>query len=105
MIGRVLPSILYGAEAWGADRHEPSRIQRQDRQQVVRAHKGWHINIVEQTLLLAARGVLPVWRSTPIVTLFKDLGLLSAREALKEVKLRFVICYRPSTSAIHLFDR
>jgi hypothetical protein len=46
---------------------------------------------VDKTLTLAAQGVLPVWRTTPNVTLFRDLGLPSAMAALEEAKLRFAM--------------
>jgi hypothetical protein len=49
---------------------------------------------VDRTLALAARGVLLVWRTTPIATLFRDAGLLSAKTVLEEAKLRFVIRLR-----------
>src|SRR5438045_6646674 len=42
-------------------------------------------------LTLAARGVLPVWRTTPNVTLFRDSGLPLAMAALEEAKLRFAM--------------
>jgi len=40
-------------------------------------------------LTLAARGVLPVWRTTLTVTLYRDSGIPSAMCALEEAKLRF----------------
>ena len=46
---------------------------------------------VDGALSLAARGVLPVWRTTPTVTLFRDAGLPSAVVALEEAKLRFAM--------------
>src|SRR5438045_3523151 len=49
------------------------------------------LDIVDKTLALAARGVLPVWRTTPTVTLFRDAGLPSAEAALEESKLRFAL--------------
>jgi ribonuclease HI len=47
--------------------------------------------VVEKTLTLAARGVLPVWRTTPNTTVFRDSGLPSAMAALEESKLRFAM--------------
>jgi hypothetical protein len=49
------------------------------------------VDIVNKTLALAARGVLPVWRTTPAATLFRDSGLPSAMAALEETKLRFAM--------------
>src|SRR5436190_22869953 len=58
---------------------------------MVSARNGWLVEIVDKTLTLATRGVLPVWRTTPNVTLFWDLGLPSAMAALEEAKLRFAM--------------
>ena len=44
---------------------------------------------MDRTLAIAARGILPVWRTTPTATLFRDAGLPSAANALEEAKLRF----------------
>jgi hypothetical protein len=87
----VLPSILYGTEAWYAGRTKPPCPQRSDQNETVSARNGWHVGVVESTLTLAARGVLPVWRTTPNVTLFRDSGLPSAMAALEESKLRFAM--------------
>ena len=87
----ILPSILYGTEAWYAGRHKPPRLQRSSRDTTVSARNGWHVDLVDKTLSLAARGVLPVWRTTPTVTLFRDASLPSAMAALEEAKLRFAM--------------
>jgi len=91
VITYVLPSVLYGTKAWYAGRTNPPCLQRQGREEIVSAHNGWHVDFVDKTLSLAARGVLLVWRTTPTVTLFRDSGLLSSMAALKESKLRFAI--------------
>ncbi|RAL59055.1 hypothetical protein DID88_008973, partial [Monilinia fructigena] len=44
-----------------------------------------------QNSLLAVRGVLPVWRTTPTVTLYRDAGIPSAEAMLEEAKLRFAL--------------
>ena len=87
----VLPSVLYGTEAWYAGRTKPPRQYRTAREEEVSARNGWHVEVVDKTLALAARGVLPVWRTTPTVTLFRDAGLPSAEVALEEAKLRFAM--------------
>jgi hypothetical protein len=61
------------------------------RHKTVSTRNGWHVEIVDKTLALAARGVLPVWRTTPTVTLFRDSGIPSAMAALEEAKLRFAM--------------
>jgi len=82
----VLPSALYGAEAWYGGRTKTTRGNRQ-----VSTRVGWHLDSVERTITLAARGVLPVWKTTPNVTLLRDAGLPSAEAALEEAKLRFAL--------------
>src|SRR5438045_1939306 len=87
----VLPSVLYGTEAWYAGRTKPPCQYRTAREEEVSAHNRWHVEVVDKTLALAARGVLPVWRTTPTVTLFQDAGLPSAEVALEETKLWFAM--------------
>ncbi|KAG0156216.1 hypothetical protein PDIDSM_3393 [Penicillium digitatum] len=57
----------------------------------VSARVGWHINVIESTLALAIRGVLPVWRTTPTPSLFRDAGIPSGYTTLEEAKLRFAL--------------
>ncbi|KAG0157694.1 hypothetical protein PDIDSM_4879 [Penicillium digitatum] len=57
----------------------------------VSARVGWHINVIESTLALAIRGVLPVWRTTPTPSLFRDAGIPSGYATLEEAKLRFAL--------------
>ena len=47
--------------------------------------------MVQSAITLAARGVLPVWRTTPLPTLMRDSGLPSAEVALEEAKARFAL--------------
>jgi hypothetical protein len=83
--------VLYGTEAWYAGRNKQPKLLRQGSEQSVSARIGWHVDVVDRTISLAARGVLPVWRTTPTPTLFRDSGLPSAMAALKESKLRFAM--------------
>lgn len=87
----VLPALLYGTEAWYAGRTKPTAQGRSNRGDTVSARIGSHVILIEKTLALAARGVLPVWKTTPTVTLFRDSGLPSAMAALEEAKLRFAM--------------
>ncbi len=50
---------------------------------------GGHLKLVQSAITLAARGVLPVWKTTPIATLLRDAGLPSAEVALEEARARF----------------
>ena len=85
----VLPAALFGTEAWYGGRYKPARQVRGNRPAQVRARVGGLVTMVEQTITLAARGVLPVWRTYPNTALLRDAGLPSAMAALEEAKLRF----------------
>lgn len=87
----VMPSVLYGTEVWYAGRTKEPTNLRQDRNATVSARVGGHVDLIDKTLTIAARGVLPVWKTTPTVTLFRDSGLPSAMAALEEAKLRFAM--------------
>jgi ribonuclease HI len=90
----VLPSILYGTEAWYAGRYRPSRAGGFLKNKMVSAGNGWHIDIVDKVLAQAARGVLPIWRTTLLVTLYRDAGLPSGPVALEQAKARFAFRLR-----------
>ncbi|EDN08379.1 conserved hypothetical protein [Histoplasma mississippiense (nom. inval.)] len=83
----VVPSLLYGTEAWYGGRTQPARHT--GRSGEVSSRLGWHVGTVEKVLTMAARGVLPVFRTTSIATLYRDAGLPSAMVALEEAKIRF----------------
>jgi hypothetical protein len=85
----IYPSLLYGTECWYRGRTKPLRTLKPSRLLEASAHVGWHIAAIDKTIAIAARGILPVWRTTPITTLFQDAGLPSAAVALEEAKLRF----------------
>ncbi|KAJ5562132.1 hypothetical protein N7461_000893 [Penicillium sp. DV-2018c] len=83
----VMPTLLYRVEVWYGSRHIKASNDRAAGEGMVSARNDWHIRTVDGTLALAARGALPVWRTTPVATLFRDAGLTTARVAL-EVKSR-----------------
>ncbi|KAH9859188.1 hypothetical protein J1614_012265 [Plenodomus biglobosus] len=85
----ILPTVLYGAEAWYEGRVKNPRILRNARPSTVSTRVGWHLESIDQTITLAARAVLPAWRTTPNSVLLREAGLPSAAVALEEVKLRF----------------
>jgi hypothetical protein len=66
----------------------------------VSAYVGWHIAAIDKTLAIAARGILPLWKTTPTATLFRDAGLPSAAVALEEAKLKFATHLR-TIDAVH----
>jgi len=96
----VLPSLLYGAEAWYGGRTKPPRIMRATRKKEVSTRMGWHISMIDKIIALAARGVLPSFRTTPTATIFRDAGLPSGAVALEEAKLRFAT-HLQSTDNLH----
>ncbi|KAJ8111137.1 hypothetical protein OPT61_g6197 [Boeremia exigua] len=90
-IACVYPSLLYGTECWYRGSTKLSQVIKVDRPQVVSAYVRWHIAAIDKALAIAARGILPAWRTTPTAALFQDAGLLPAAVALEEAKLRFAI--------------
>lgn len=88
-IACVLPSLLYGTECWYGGRKRPPRTFHSRQGNEVSARVGWHIAAIDKIITTAARGVLPVWRTTPSATLYRDAGLPSALCALEEAKMRF----------------
>ena len=87
----VLSSALYGTEAWYAGRTRPSPHKKHGATFKVSTRVGGLIKMVQSAITLAARGVLPVWRTTPLPTLMRDSGLPSAEVALEEAKARFAL--------------
>jgi hypothetical protein len=88
-IACVYPSLLYGTECWYRGRTKPPRTVKPSGPAEVSARVGWHVAAIEKTLSIAAKGILPVWRTTPTATLFRDAGLPSAEAALEGAKLQF----------------
>ncbi|KAI9055222.1 hypothetical protein LZ554_000186 [Drepanopeziza brunnea f. sp. 'monogermtubi'] len=70
----VLPSVLFGTEAWYAGRQRP--ICKSGRPEYVSARVGGMIDLIDKTITLAARG---------------DAGLPSGAAVLEEAKARFAI--------------
>ena len=90
----VIPTALYGYEAWYAGREKPPENPSQAGKDLVSAKVGWHVHEVQRALALAARAVLPVWRTTPTSTIFRDAGLPTAQIALDEALHRFAFRLR-----------
>jgi hypothetical protein len=87
----VLSSALYGTEAWYARRTRPSQHKKNGATVEVSTRLRGLVRMVQSVITLAARGVLPVWRTTPLPTLMRDSGLPSAEVALEEAKARFAL--------------
>jgi len=103
----VLPTALYGAEVWYAGRTRPPRNTSQTGKDYVSTKLGEHIKQLQRVIDTAARSVLPVWKTTPTITLCRDAALPTAEVALEEVRLRFafrlhsVDAYHPLVSRMN----
>jgi hypothetical protein len=87
----IMPCLLYGAEAWFEGRTKNPLTNRSDQPPAVSTRIGWHLKALNQTLTIAARAILPAWKTYPGWALFRDAGLPSALIALEEAKLRFAL--------------
>ena len=79
----VLPTLLYGYEAWYRGRTRPIP----GRQASTRL--GAHISLAQRALLKAIRGVLPVWKTFLKDALFGASGLPTAQIALDEARYNY----------------
>ena len=91
MIACVVPAALYGCEAWYAGIKKTARRRGRGEQDRVSAGVGGMINAIDKIFTTTIRGVLPVWRTTPNLTLYRDAGLPSAFCALEQAKHRFAL--------------
>lgn len=101
----VLSSALYGSEVWYAGRTKTAGFSREGLPKVVSTKLGELVKLIGGTIALAARGVIPVWRTTPLPTLYRDAGLPSAEVALEEAKARFALRIRKIDSENPLAQR
>jgi hypothetical protein len=101
----VLSSALYGTEAWYAGRTKAAKHLRNGTAVEVSTRVGGLVKMVQSAITLAARGVLPVWRTTPLPTLMRDAGLPSGEVALEEAKARFALRLQTVDDKHPLFQR
>ncbi|EDO03066.1 hypothetical protein SS1G_05545 [Sclerotinia sclerotiorum 1980 UF-70] len=88
VIACVLPVALYGTEVWYAGMTKPGLGQHgPDRSMDMKAH----LKLIDKVINTAARGTIPVYKTTPIVALIKEAGLPSGWVALEKAKLRFAL--------------
>ena len=90
MIACVLPAALYGCEAWYTGIKKTAR-RRGRGQENISARAGGMIETIDKIFTTAMRGVLPVWKTTPNLTLYRDAGIPSAFCALEQAKHRFAL--------------
>ncbi|RAL61172.1 hypothetical protein DID88_010511 [Monilinia fructigena] len=84
----VQSSALYGSEVWYGGRLKPSSAGGYNRNQLVSTRLGLLIEEVDRAIVLAARGVLPVWRIAPTASVLRDAGLPSGSTALEHARIR-----------------
>ncbi|TGO80271.1 hypothetical protein BPOR_1788g00010 [Botrytis porri] len=85
MITCVLPVALFGTEVWYAGKLKPSLGQSEA--STGTGIKG-HLRYINKVINTAARGAIPVYKTTPTAALIKEAGLPSGIVALEHAKLR-----------------
>ncbi|PWI64413.1 hypothetical protein PCL_10481 [Purpureocillium lilacinum] len=90
----VLSVLTYGSEAWypGMTRSRTNTKTYQTNEVSTRQHG--LVNEIGRVLIGAIRTVLPVWRTTPTSTLYRDAGLPTAQVALDKACMKFSIRLR-----------
>ncbi|CCE34857.1 uncharacterized protein CPUR_08796 [Claviceps purpurea 20.1] len=101
----VLPTALYGAEAWYGGRLKPAANGSAAGKDHVSARLGGHIDDIQKVLNAAARAILPVWRTTPNGLLCREAAIPTAEMALEECRLRFSVRLRKSAAGHPLASR
>ncbi|RAL62907.1 hypothetical protein DID88_004748 [Monilinia fructigena] len=101
----VQSSALYGSEVWYGGRLKPSSAGGYNRNQLVSTRLGPLIEEVDRAIVLAARGVLPVWRTAPTASVLRDAGLPSGSTALEHARIRFALRLRTLDPAHPLIRR
>lgn len=81
----VLPVATYGAEAWWQGTTKPGT---KDPTKTVSTRQETLAGIIDETVKLAARAVLPTWKTTPIPVLHRESGLPPAKVILEQQRLR-----------------
>ncbi|RAL60819.1 hypothetical protein DID88_010144 [Monilinia fructigena] len=95
----VQSSLLYGSEIWYGGRLKPSAAAGYNRNQLVSTKLGPLIDKVNKIIVLAARGVLPAWRTAPTASVLRDAGLPSGGTALEHARIRFALRLRTLDAA------
>ncbi|RAL63270.1 hypothetical protein DID88_004347 [Monilinia fructigena] len=101
----VQSSLLYGSEIWYGGRLKPSAAAGYNRNQLVSTKLGPLIDKVNKIIVLAARGVLPAWRTAPTASVLRDAGLPSGGTALEHARIRFALRLRTLDAAHPLVRR
>lgn len=81
VITYIVSSLFYRMEVWYAGRTRIAGFRRNDSPKIVSTRLGGYLRLLESILVTAIKGLLPVWRTTPLATLFRDSGLPSPQAA------------------------
>ncbi|KAJ3575723.1 hypothetical protein NPX13_g3935 [Xylaria arbuscula] len=84
----VVPTALYGSEAWYAGRTKPRARAAANDHSEVRAGVGRFIEKIDYAFTVGGRATLPVWRTTPNRVVMRDAGLPTAEVALEQALYR-----------------
>ncbi|RAL59878.1 hypothetical protein DID88_000505 [Monilinia fructigena] len=90
----VMPSLLYGAEAWYPGRTRLSTGGGHLRGTMGSTRMGSRIAKADKVINLATKGVPPVWRTTPIVANLRDAGLPPCEVALEHIRINMALRLR-----------
>ncbi|RAL61328.1 hypothetical protein DID88_009464 [Monilinia fructigena] len=101
----VQSSLLYGSEVWYGGRRKPSASHGYNRNRLVSTRLGPLIEKTNKVMVLAARGVLPAWRTAPTASVLRDAGLPSGSTALEHARIRFALRLRTLDAAHPLVRR
>ncbi|RAL59094.1 hypothetical protein DID88_006740 [Monilinia fructigena] len=93
--------LLYGSEVWYGGRRKPSASHGYNRNRLVSTRLGPLIEKTNKVMVLAARGVLPAWRTAPTASVLRDAGLPSGSTALEHARIRFALRLRTLDAATH----
>ncbi|RAL68669.1 hypothetical protein DID88_007378 [Monilinia fructigena] len=101
----VQSSLLYGSEVWYGGRRKPSASHGYNRNRLASTRLGPLIEKTNKVMVLAARGVLPAWRTAPKASVLRDAGLPSGSTALEHARIRFALRLRTLDAAHPLVRR
>ncbi|KAI0998194.1 hypothetical protein K3495_g9999 [Podosphaera aphanis] len=95
----VIPVATFGAEVWWPGTSRPSRHGN------VTPPTSFLCGLVDKSIHLALRALLPVWRTTPNAVLHWEAGILVARILLEGYRLRLAVGLNSLDSANPLRSR
>ncbi|RAL64643.1 hypothetical protein DID88_001676 [Monilinia fructigena] len=101
----VSPPYYMGRRSGTAAGGKPSASHGYNRNRLVSTRLGPLIEKTNKVMVLAARGVLPAWRTAPTASVLRDAGLPSGSTALEHARIRFALRLRTLDAAHPLVRR